>query len=441
MAHSEEAQAANRRKPDWTAGIAHSLEETLKMVDAVPLSNDLMWEYAFPTYALKASALHSALEWGMKALNPGFNPECKKDRIHDLAKVYAKIPPAVQRELRTAFGDAVSFYGFPVARKQWFYLSDLETYLRETGSDKQFALYRYWALEKKEECFIGQQAILLLNREMVRFISDVLTGYGRGVGGPFTVSALVEREIYETLTRNRLNNHLRRYNEDLAGWTADDKVLGEWIQGHSSWLLVLKDAYKHNFDVVNDQGNAVLHSTYKDLEATKDHHVKPAIDHALLTFRAKSSDCQVSPPANVEMYQHGRGGYVETPAGSRLGYIEERYDGLWRVNVPGKWGEIAKSKPDAVGLLVDTETRVVSVSVNEKPAQEKRAHFPRGNFSSRDGTCEFWETDHGILPGDVITLVIPPEKGNYLALQVHGTVKSVDAHTVAIAVESDIFVM
>lgn len=420
---------------DWTIAIAQALEETLKHFDAVPLSNDLALEYSLPSYTLKANMLHFALEEGMKEQIKNFA------HTHDLAKIYLQMPRAKQELLSTAFKDAVSFYGFRVERDEWNHLTDLETYFRVTGTGDLFEDFRYWALEKDVAWLSSQIPVLFLSREMVRFISDVLTGYGRGVGGPFTVSALVERGIYETLTRNRLNNHLRRYNEDLAGWTADDKVLGEWIQGHSSWLLVLKDAYKHNFDVVNDQGNAVLHSTYKDLEATKDHHVKPAIDHALLTFRAKSSDCQVSLPANVEMYQHGRGGYVETPAGSRLGYIEERYDGLWRVNVPGKWGEIAKSKPDAVGLLVDTETRVVSVSVNEKPAQEKRAHFPRGNFSSRDGTCEFWETDHGILPGDVITLVIPPEKGNYLALQVHGTVKSVDAHTVAIAVESDILVM
>lgn len=435
MARSEEVPADSSREMDWKAGVAQSLVETLKMVDAVPLSNDLMWEYAFPPYALKASALHSALEWGMKALNPSFDPDDKKYHTHDLAKVYTQMPSDVQGKLHTAFGDAVSFYGFPAARKQWFYLTDLGTYLRETGSEKQFALYRYWALEKKEECFIGQQAILFLNRELVRFISDVLTGFGKAEGGPFTVSAEVENAIGETLLRWRYQPLPQRYYADLEGWKADDDALTLWLQGYSSCLLALKDAYGHNFDVVNAQGNNVLRNTYKDLAATTDYRVKPALTHALQTFRAKSSYCQVSPPATVEVYQSGRSGSIKTPAGSQLGLIEERYDGLWYVRSFDNMnrGDIAKSQSDAVGLLVDAGTQLVSVSVRSEPAQEKRVRFHTSIFRSGNSKCEFWDLDHGILPGDVITLVIPVENHNGIARQVDGTVKSVDAHVVTIA--------
>lgn len=125
-----------------------------------------------------------------------------------------------------------------------------------------------------------------------------------------------------------------------------------------------------------------------------------------------------------------------------MGQIEERYDGLWWVKSFRNKSEldIANSQSDAVGLLVDAGAKLVSVSVNGDPAQLKRVCFPHGYSGSGDGSYEFWDPDHGILPGNVITLVIPTENHNGFAWQVDGKVNSVDAHTVKIAVENKMIV-
>ena len=439
---------------DWTSGIAQTLVETLKMVDAVPLSNDLAPEYALASYAPKASMLHSALELGMKALNDNFDPaccpsmkkctKCKKYLIHDLAKVYSHITsPDVKNQLKAAFGDAVSFYGFPVRRAKWQHLADLKTYLAATGGKDLFEVYRYWALEKKDDLLSKEIPILFLSREMVRFIADLLINFRSGEGGPFPVSELVEQEIREALGRGRSESYIKRAQECPEEWQEDDNSLIAWLQGRPSLRLAMKEAVEHNFDALNSQANGVLRAVHADLAATTDYRVKPALTHALQTFRAKASDCQaVVPPALVKEYSNERGASVATPAGSPLGLIEERYDGLWWVKLFRNKSEldIANSQSDAVGLLVNAGTKLVSVSVNGDPAQLKRVFFPRGSFASRNASYEFWNPDHGISPGNLITLVIPDENHQDFVWKVDGEVNFVDTHTVKIAVENKMIV-
>lgn len=433
---------------DWTSGIAQTLVETLKMVDAVPLSNDLAPEYALASYAPKASMLHSALELGMKALNDDFDhkcypsrkkcAKCKKYRIHGLAKVYTHITsPDVKNQLKAAFGDAVSFYGFQVERDKWQHLADLETYLAKTGDKDLFEVYRYWALEKKDDLLSKEIPILFLSREMVRFIADLLSDFGSGEGGPFPVSELVEQEIGEALSRGRSKSYIKRAQECPEEWEAEDDALTAWLQGHPSLRLAMKKAVERNFAALNSQANGVLSAVHNDLTEITDYRVKPALTHALQTFRAKASECQaVVPPALVNEYPNGRGASVDTPAGSPLGRMEERYDGLWWVKSFRNKSErdIANSKSDAVGLLVDAGTKLVSVSVNRDPAQLKRVFFPRGYFASRNASYEFWNPDHGISPGNLITLVIPDENHHDFVWKVDGEVNFVDTHTVKIAV-------
>ena len=192
-----------------------------------------------------------------------------------------------------------TFYGFPVGQDKWQHLADLKTCLAATGGKDLFAVYRYWALEKKDALLSREIPILFLSREMARFIADLLSDFGSGEGGPFPVSELVEQEIREALFRQRYQPLSSRAQECPEEWKADDDDLTAWLQGHLSLRLAMKDAVEHNFAALNSQANGILRVTHADLAEITDYRVKPALTHALQTFRAKAADCQAVVPPGV----------------------------------------------------------------------------------------------------------------------------------------------
>ena len=424
---------------DWTTAVARALEESIEMFDAVPMHNDLALEYSIPSYALRASMLHTALEQGMKEILRQHYGPTAIPHTHELKKVHQLLPERHRQELNNAFEDAVKFYGFRTERNDLKHLSDLKTYLRTTSNDERFKIYRYWAIEREEHWLAYPQADLLLSREIVRYIADKLTGFDKDIGGPFTVSQAVERKIEETLFRRCYQPLPQREQEDPDGWKADDDQLTEWLNGYSSCLTAIKYAFHSDFNVVNKQASDILRNVHHDLASESDYKVKPALQYALLTFRAKSVECSVTIPALVEPGSNGRSISVKTPAGSSLGLAYERHDGLWTVtSITGQ--NIAQSKGDAVGLLVNSRTEVVSVSVPGRHNYKARVYFPNGRswfrinaIRPRDEgrSCEFWDSNHGLAKGDNITVVVPKRDDEY-GYRVDGTVQYVDNHEVTI---------
>lgn len=430
---------------DWKIAVSRSMEEAIEMFDAVPMRNDATLEYQAASYSIRASLLHTALEQGMKFLYRIKHPQKNHPKTHTLDEVYKSLPQDDQQSLDKAFADAVKFYGFRPWRDDQKHLANLDTYLTTTGQSERFETYRYWAVEEKKSWLSETLSDVIISRELIRFIADQISGFGKAKGGPFTVSQLVEYTITRSLNDRRIQLFPERVQNDYDGWKADDGTLIEWLKHQESFLSAMRYACENQFEILNEQASEVLRNVHEDLTKETDYRVKPALQYALLTFNAMSFDCPVTPPASVEIPDSGRFVRIKTPAGSSLGTAEERYDGLWIARFRDTGWAIAKSQKDAIGLLVTAGTQTISVLVQEKPTQETRMHSPKGEQRLKtspprddEQVFEFWEENLGIAQGDKITILEPAEDKNW-AWQTEGTVKSVNGHTVTITEVESIF--
>ena len=421
----------------WGHAIARSLEEALAMYDAVPFTNDIALEYSVPSYAIKASVLHTAMEQGIKCLvqMSGAHPA----RTHHLPDVYQQLNQSNLDRLNDAFTDAVSFYGYRKDRADLHFLTSLPGYLNATATQDRFTDYRYWALEQNDTWTNANLALLPLNRELVRFLADEIKTFGRYIGRPCTLSQTIEREI-----DRRIAYHLNRtlpLDEDQS----PRGQLIHWLRSHNSLLLAMKEAYRQQFQVVNCMASEVLQSAYTDLSQDKANRVAHAIQHALFTFNVQTSDCPDVDSAKVEPLHDGRTVHVSTPSGTLIGSAEERLDGLWlvhSVHAYGRYALIAENKHDAVGLLIDESTQKVPVAKLEQSPKEHRVFFPANtmwptltplDLATQDWVCEFWHPDHGLHEGDVITIVAttPDHPWDWQA-EIQGTVTDIQGHSVTI---------
>ncbi len=371
------------------------------MFDAVPMSDDVLLSHKLAAYTTRAALLHSSLEIGMKCMAPAHK------NTHQLVKIYRGLSKSDRELLDKAFKDAVSFYGFQVDRDEWTHMSDFDTYLTETGDKDLFLNLRYWALEGEPSLAHRRMPDLRINREMVRFISNVIRGNSK-VGEGVFVSQLVDIEIQKSFHQKRYmdNGNSRRFNKEREAWEDDNRILLQWASQHCSLLSALKYAYKHNFDVLNDWGNTVLFSVYSALKDTSDYRTRPALDYALSTLGAKSSDCAAISSAQVE--QVGRWEQVTTPSGNPLGFITERHDGLWMAeDARARW-QLAVGRADAIGLLIENGTEIISVALNGEAFKDARIYSPDSNYfgEDREVFCEFWDNDHGIVSGDEIIIKV-----------------------------------
>ena len=409
---------------DKSLSVANTLDDAIRMFDAVPMSNSLASEFWQPHYAARAVLFHYALELGMKCMSPGYR------NTHQLVKIYRGLRGSDKKMLNEAFMDAVSFYGLQVDCDEWMHMSKFDTYLDKTGDDILFQKIRYSPLEGVSDLFEKPLPDLLINREMVRFIYDVLTGYDNHDGGPFFVSQLVERSI-----RNS-------FYQEAHG---DNLILRQWVLNeHDSSLSAIKDAYEHGFDVLDDWSNTILKGVYNSLKDANDYRIKYALEYKFSTFGAKTSDCgrDMISSAQIQIHQDGRRGTVRTPSGQTLGNITKRRDGLWMADnfttrPRDKWWELAVSRDHAIGLVIENETVKVSVALNGGTPRETRVRFQ--NLKSRrlfdvDPVYEFWDANHGIKLGDEISI---SRAGQVMTLPdptIHGIVKSVNNHNVVVAV-------
>ena len=435
------------RTEDLRLSVASTLNEAIGMVDAEPTINDFIAHLSLPTYTTRAILLHSALELGMKCLR--VDGELTDSLIkkfhswgHNLVKIYRGLSDSDRELLDKAFKDAVSFYGFQVNRDEWTHMSDFDTYLAETGDKGLFLNFRYWYFEGDSRLFGSPMPDLLINREMARFISDALTGRDNLDGGPFSVSRLVNYQISETL-RHQLqldNASMRRFNEDPQGYETDCLELFKWLREHSSLLLALKDAYVHNFDVLNEWNNTVLSSVYASLKKTNDSRIRLALNYAFKKFDAKSSGCDREVISSAHIPKAGRRRTVRTPSGRILGSITERHDGLWMVeDALAIWQQLAFGRDDAIGLLIEDGTERVSVALNGGAPVETRSYFPAPypyRFSGEEVLCEFWDANHGIVMRDEIRVRVIRQAKMLPNLIIRGIVKSVKDHEIRIAVSN-----
>ena len=135
---------------------------------------------------------------------------------------------------------------------------------------------------------------------------------------------------------------------------------------------------------------------------------------------------------------------VITPAGTRLGVIEKYPDGAWGI-IPREDGliqasDIAEAIADAKHYLVNRLTRQVTVNVNGKLKQlrivSQRDFFPRtqdAECSAETYELEFWNGEHALQPGEVISIELRPKGSRGYASVLEGTVITVAEQKVSIA--------
>ena len=421
---------------NWDIAVPRPLQEAITMFDAAPMYEDLSKAYNVGSYCIRASLLHTALEQGMKAMRQRSFPKAKPCKGHALNEVYKATGQANQRLLEAAFTDAVKFYGFRPQQPDQAHLTDLRKYFAETGQEKRFQEYRYWAVEEKEAWLDEPLAVLRINRELVRFMADLLSKRESRIGGPFTVSQLVENKIKDALFRRRYQPLPQREQTDYDGWKADDDALTGWLSSHTSLLSAMRSAFEQRFAVVNEQASRVLRRVYNDLAEEADYRTKPALRYALETFQAVSANCPVTPPATFVTNDKLRWSAIQTPAGTGIGLAEERHDGLWHTESLGAPNTplIAKSKEDAIAIIVLTGTHEAFIRVNGGLMQETRAHFRGGDPRWRmpeDFVCELWNENRSVAKDDKITIKINPASGER-PYQISGTVASCDGHKIEI---------
>lgn len=421
------------RTTDRRLSVTSTLNEAIKMFDAVPMSDDVVLSYGLASYTTRAALFHYALELGMKYMSHAYK------NTHQLVKIYRGLSGSDRELLDKAFKDAVSFYGFKVARDEWKHMRDFDTYLAKTGDNNLFLDFRYWPLDGESGLFESRIRLPdpIINREMVRFISDVIRGDGK-VGEGFFVSKLVDIEVQKSFHQKGYqdNGNLRRFNEDPEALEEDFQILRQWVVNeHDSLMLAIKDAYEHDFDVLNDWGNTVLRSVYTSLKKTEDYRIRLALDYVFSTFGAKTSDCEEISSAQVR--QVGRREQVRTPSGKPLGVITERHDGLWTAeDALARGPQLAVGKHDAIGLLIEDGTERVSVELNDGTTRETRVRFPDHypyRFYGEEILCEFWDANHRVVTGDEISVRVIREDKTLPNLRIRGIVKSVNNHEVTIS--------
>lgn len=192
-------------EPHYAANWA--LEGLLKLYDLMPSSNGSLLPVNLANFTARAYPLHMGLELGMKSLIRHDNPRILG---HNLDACYRNLPSEHQTALDDAWNDAVEFYGFDATLPHLKHLLPLETYLKATGSSTRFVDYRYWPLEVSEkdlnvipEPWASAPVTLLeLNRELLRYLSDLIGGWGGKVGGPYLLTGLVENSVMMAISSN-----------------------------------------------------------------------------------------------------------------------------------------------------------------------------------------------------------------------------------------------
>jgi len=144
-------------------------------------------------------------------------------------------------------------------------------------------------------------------------------------------------------------------------------------------------------------------------------------------------------------------GLVKTPSGVTLGEIERRWDGLWNATVlvdelAGRTDK-AKSQTDAMCFLAEETSRVAEVTLNGERREvrivanrETLLDWELDQFGDADGPPSaedgrryrvvFWESDHGLKPGDRVEVRVRARPTRPLVHVLNGIVDKVETHQV-----------
>ena len=423
--------------------IRASIEDVIAILDSAPIRRDLNPETNLVQLTNRLPIAHLAIERGLKALiveKTGESPE--HIRVHGLNKLYQILKKCDQESadyLAKAFKDAVRFFGYNVNAKGFRQFRSLDDYLSKVGTKNAFNFLRYWAIgepdkdktdKDKRESPI-QYISPLIHRELLCALSCLFLPPHRE-----TVSERVEREVRRAML-NR--GHIVYITDDISKQQSVSWYLDWLLKEHTTRRSALEAAVHQNF-AIRDGDEFVkqtLEDAYADLRQSSD----PAVIYFLntLTYLLKGSQTRHPDAVPEVQWINSTKGRVVTPAGTGLGFVEKYADGALGIE-PQEEGfvrvtAIARSLADAKAYLVNRLTKQVTVTVNGESNQlrivTERDLFPL-LARTPNYNLEFWNVDHGIKPGDEISVELPSEGSHEFAYVLEGTVVTVTYQKVSV---------
>ena len=425
--------------------IRNSIKDVIGILDSSPIHLDLIPETTIVQLTNRVPIAHLAIERGLKALIADVGGTT--GRIHSLNRLYRDLRKYDNDSadfLAEAFEDAVSFFGYNVNAKGFGHFRSLDDYLSKAGTEKAFDALRYWAIGESPK---GENPIPYISppihRELLHSAWCLFFPDRRE-----TVSRRVERTVAHAM-----------FNGRRISYGSDDTNKEQSVRWYKDWLLkehttrcsALEEAVRQKF-VIKDEQFVVqtLTDAYKDLQLSKD----PAVQYYISTLNYLPEGSQWrNPDAAPEVQwfnQDQTSGMVVTPAGTCLGFVEKYADGAWGItpseDVPAV-ARTARALRDAKAYLVNGLTKQVTVTFNGESRQLRmvgnKDFFLEAAWTSDTGTSidtrvatyriELWDADHGLLPGEEVSMELQSEVGNKFVSVLSGKVTAVTEQEVSIS--------
>ena len=417
--------------------IKQSIKDTIAILDSAPIRPDLVYETNAVQLTNRAPIAHLAIERGLKVLIDDAGGTAED--IHSLNTLFRELgkwDASSADYLAKAFDDAVNFFGYNVNVSRFGHFRSLYDYLSKTGTENAFKAFRYWARGESSKVdpipFISPP----VHRELLCALCCLFIPNRRE-----TVSDRVEREVAHSMFSGR---HI--------SYGANDTQKKQSVQWYKNWLFnthtsrrtALEDAVDKGFSVTDDEFvTETLRDAFNELGQSKD----PAVQYYIrtLTYLPKGSQ-RPNPDAipEVAWHQEDQSGSVVTPAGACLGFIEKYADGAWGIEpLGGSAYATAWSIADAKHYLVNGLTRQVTVTVSGEPKQ-LRIITGQDSFHPSNPTSwtevkedpayevEFWDANHGLRPGEEVSMELQSDAVQRLVSVLEGTVTKVEEQKVSV---------
>ena len=395
--------------------IRESVLDVLTMLENEPVEGDMFIHLTAVRTLNRISLAHLSIERAIKYLITAAGADYK--RKHDLKNRYEELiqcDPDSAAFLSQAFQAAVKHYNYNPDEKPMAHLTSLPRYLQDTASDAIFNEIRYWEFDQDTDSAILQTIILWIHMELLHALSEILLEAQRSKE---TVKHRVDRAVQEAMhPSNQLTYSPGSRRESLVRRYLD------WRNSHESPTHALKHAAESQFEVGDDYSSSIVKTAHQSLLRASD----PAVKY-FAKFLSVLPKQQTDILAEVRWLESGDTPRAEvtSPSGICLGYIYRNWDGRWYI-VPmrsGPPGPSAKAanRTDAIAYLSTLLSKPALATVNGEERhlrviQQSHTAFPARkdlttpendgdtDLDSRMHEVTFWQLDHGIKPGDDMSI-------------------------------------
>ena len=397
--------------------IRESVLDVITMLEDEPVEGDLFIHLTAIRTFNRISLAHLSIERAIKYLITAAGADYVEE--HDLNNRFDELTqcdPESAAFLNQAFQASVKHYNYNPNKKAMAHLASLHRYLQATASNTVFNDIRYWELVQDTGSRILQTIILPIHMELLHALSEVLLETQRPRE---TVKHRVDRAVQEAmLPSNRLI-----YSLSIHGGSPIRNYM-DWLKSHENPTAALKHAAESQFELGDDYSNSMVKTAHQSLSRASDPAVKYFAN--FLSVLPKQQRDILAEVLCLESGDPSRA-QVTSPSGVCLGYIYRNWDGRWYI-VPirsGPWGPSAKaaSKTDAIAYLSTLLSKPALATVNGdehhlRVIQQSYTAFPAHQDQTtpeKDGDTDlgskmhevtFWQADHGIKPGDDVSIEV-----------------------------------